>query len=152
DKVDKLAPSWFVPRSRINEFAPDEIVFNGSEALVYEKGTFIYRLAGRDREKSASYYTPEPLARLLVKHALMERCRDLKADQLLDLKILEPAMGSAAFLVETTNQLADLYLERKQKETGRTIPQDQVVIEKQRVRAYIADRNCFGVDLNPIAV
>lgn len=152
DTVDKLAPSWFVPRSRINEFAPDEIVFKGSEALVYPKGTFIYRLAGRDREKSASYYTPEPLARLLVKHALMERCRDLTADQLLDLKILEPAMGSAAFLVETTNQLADLYLERKQKETGLTIPQEDIVLEKQRVRAYIADRNCFGVDLNPIAV
>ena len=48
----------------------------------------------------------------------MERCKDLTADELLDLKILEPAMGSAAFLVETTNQLADLYLERKQKETG----------------------------------
>ncbi|OYU76246.1 MAG: hypothetical protein CFE32_11050, partial [Alphaproteobacteria bacterium PA3] len=152
DKVDKLAPSWFVPRSRISEFAPDDVVFNGPEALVYSKGTFIYRLAGRDREKSASYYTPEPLARLLVKHALMERCRDLKADQLLDLKILEPAMGSAAFLVETTNQLADLYLERKQKETGRTISQEDIVLEKQRVRAYIADRNCFGVDLNPIAV
>lgn len=152
DKVDKLAPSWFVPRTRINEFAPDEIVFNGPEALVYLKGAFIYRLAGRDREKSASYYTPEPLARLLVKHALMERCRDLEADQLLELKILEPAMGSAAFLVETTNQLADLYLERKQKETGRTIPQEDIVLEKQRVRAYIADRNCFGVDLNPIAV
>jgi methylase of polypeptide subunit release factors len=152
DKIDKLAPSWFVPRNRINEFSPDEIVFNGPQALVYEKGTFIYRLAGRDREKSASYYTPEPLARLLVKHALMERCRDLTADQLLDLKILEPAMGSAAFLVETTNQLADLYLERKQKEMGRTIPQENIVLEKQRVRAYIADRNCFGVDLNPIAV
>lgn len=152
DKVDKLAPSWFVPRSRINEFVPDEIVFNGPEALVYPKGSFIYRLAGRDREKSASYYTPEPLARLLVKHALMERCRDLTADELLELKILEPAMGSAAFLVETTNQLADLYLERKQKEAGRTIPQEDIVLEKQRVRAYIADRNCFGVDLNPIAV
>ena len=152
DKIDPLAPSWFVPRSRINEFAPEEIVFKGPEALVYRKGTFIYRLAGRDREKSASYYTPEPLARLLVKHALMERCRDLTADDLLDLKILEPAMGSAAFLVETTNQLADLYLERKQKETGKTIAQDRVVVEKQKVRAYIADRNCFGVDLNPIAV
>lgn len=152
DKVDPLAPSWFVPRSRIGEFASEEIVFKGAEALVYPKGTFIYRLAGRDREKSASYYTPEPLARLLVKHALMERCKDLTAEELLDLKILEPAMGSAAFLVETTNQLADLYLERKQKETGRTIPQDQIVVEKQKVRAYIADRNCFGVDLNPIAV
>jgi len=152
DKVDPLAPSWFVPRSRIGEFEQEEIVFKGSEALVYPKGTFIYRLAGRDREKSASYYTPEPLARLLVKHALMERCRNLTADELLDLKILEPAMGSAAFLVETTNQLADLYLERKQKETGKTIPQDRIVVEKQKVRAYIADRNCFGVDLNPIAV
>ena len=152
DKVDPLDPSWFVPRSRIGEFEQDEIVFNGPEARVYPKGSFIYRLAGRDREKSASYYTPEPLARLLVKHALMERCRDLTADDLLDMKILEPAMGSAAFLVETTNQLADLYLERKQKETGKTIPQDRIVVEKQKVRAYIADRNCFGVDLNPIAV
>lgn len=152
DKIDPLAPSWFVPRNRIKEFNQEDVVFKGGKALVYSKGTFIYRLAGRDREKSASYYTPEPLARLLVKHALMERCRHLKADQILELKILEPAMGSAAFLVETTNQLADLYLECAQKETGQTIPQDQIVIEKQRIRAYIADRNCFGVDLNPIAV
>ena len=152
DKIDLLAPSWFVPRSRIEEFDSEDVVFNGTEARIYPKGTFIYRLAGRDREKSASFYTPEPLARLLVKHALMERCQDLTADQLLELKILEPAMGSAAFLVETVNQLADLYIERAQKEADRTIPQDQIVIEKQRIRAYIADRNCFGVDLNPIAV
>lgn len=152
DKVDLLAPSYFVPRSRAAEFKPEEIVFDGAQARVYEKGTFIYRLAGRDREKSASYYTPEPLARLLVKHALMERCRDMPADEILELKILEPAMGSAAFLVETTNQLADLYLERKQKETGVTIPQEDIVVEKQKVRALISDRNCFGVDLNPVAV
>lgn len=152
DKVDLLAPSYFVPRSRAAEFKPEEIVFDGAQARVYEKGTFIYRLAGRDREKSASYYTPEPLARLLVKHALMERCRDMPADEILELKILEPAMGSAAFLVETTNQLADLYLERKQKETGVTIPQEDIVVEKQKVRAFISDRNCFGVDLNPVAV
>ena len=152
DKVDLLAPSWFVPRSRIEEFDAEDIVFKGAEARIYPKGTFIYRLAGRDREKSASFYTPEPLARLLVKHALMERCQGLTADQLLELKILEPAMGSAAFLVETVNQLADLYIERAQQEANRTIPQDQIVMEKQRIRAYIADRNCFGVDLNPIAV
>ena len=152
DKIDLLAPSYFVPRSRADEFSPEEIVFDGAEARVYKKGSFIYRLAGRDREKSASYYTPEPLARLLVKHALMERCKDLTADEILDLKILEPAMGSAAFLVETTNQLADLYLERKQKEVARTIPQDQIVVEKQKVRAFISDRNCFGVDRNPVAI
>lgn len=152
DKIDLLAPSYFVPRSRASEFKPEEIVYSGPEPKVYTKGTFIYRLAGRDREKSASYYTPEPLARLLVKHALMERCKQLAADEILDLKILEPAMGSAAFLVETTNQLADLYLERKQKETGETIPQEDYFLERQKVRAFISDRNCFGVDLNPVAI
>lgn len=152
DKIDLLAPSYFVARSRAQEFKPEEIVYAGPEPRIYPKGTFVYRLAGRDREKSASYYTPEPLARLLVKHALMERCKDMPADEILELKVLEPAMGSAAFLVETTNQLADLYLERKQQETGQTIAQEDYFLERQKVRAFIADRNCFGVDLNPVAV
>lgn len=152
NKIDPLAPSYFVERSRADEFEREQIVYDGPQPRIYRKGSFIYRLAGRDRQKSASYYTPEPLARLLVKHALMERCKDLTADDILELKILEPAMGSAAFLVETTNQLADLYLERKQTETGQRIPQECYFEERQHVRAYIADRNCFGVDLNPIAV
>ena len=152
DKVDLLAPTYFVPRRRIGEFNPEAVVFKGTQAKIYSKGSFTYRLAGRDREKTAAYYTPEPLARLLVKHLLMERCKDLSADEILDLKILEPAMGSAAFLVETTNQLADLYLERKQADVGRVIPQEDIILEKQKVRSYIADRNCFGVDLNPTAV
>ena len=152
DKIDKLEPCRFVSYRRFSEFGPERVVFQNNEVKVYPEGTFIYRLSGRDRERAASYYTPESLARLLVKHALKERCKGLSADELLDLKILEPAMGSAAFLVETTNQLADLYLERKQKEIDRTIPQSQLTIERQRVRSFIADRNCFGVDLNPIAV
>ena len=152
DKVDLLAPTYFVPRRRIGEFNQEAIVFAGTQAKIYPKGSFTYRLAGRDREKTAAYYTPEPLARLLVKHLLIERCKDNSADELLDLKILEPAMGSAAFLVETTNQLADLYLERKQAEVGRVIPQEDIILEKQKVRSFIADRNCFGVDLNATAV
>ena len=152
DKIDLLAPSYFVPKHRAAEFRPEQIVFDGPTARVYPKGSFIYRLAGRDREKSASYYTPEPLARLLVSHALLERCKEMPADEILNLKILEPAMGSAAFLVETTNQLADLYLDRKQQEVGRIIPQDEILLERQKVRSFISDRNCFGVDLNPIAV
>ncbi|MAI12440.1 MAG: hypothetical protein CMM15_00330 [Rhodospirillaceae bacterium] len=152
DKVDLLAPTYFVPRRRITEFNPEAVVFEGTQAKIYLKGSFTYRLSGRDREKTAAYYTPEPLARLLVKHLLMERCKDLAADEILELKILEPAMGSAAFLIETTNQLADLYLDRKQVEVGQVISQEEIPLEKQKVRSYIADRNCFGVDLNPTAV
>jgi hypothetical protein len=39
---------------------------------MYPKGSFIYRLAGRDRQKSASYYTPQVLTQCLVKYALKE--------------------------------------------------------------------------------
>ena len=65
---------------------------------MYEKGTFIYRLAGREREKSASYYTPEVLTKCLVKYALKELLEGKTADEILKLTICEPAMGSAAFL------------------------------------------------------
>ena len=61
-------------------------------------------------------------------------------------------MGSAAFLNEAVNQLAEAYLERKQAETGSRIPHDEYPHELQKVRMYIADRNVFGVDLNPVAV
>ena len=61
-------------------------------------------------------------------------------------------MGSAAFLNEAVNQLAEAYLERKQSELNRRIPHDEYPRELQRVRMVLADRNVFGVDLNPVAV
>ena len=60
-------------------------------------------------------------------------------------------MGSAAFLNEAVNQLAEAYLERKQQELKRRIPHDQYAQELQKVRMRLADANVFGVDLNPIA-
>ena len=56
---------------------------------MYEKGTFIYRLAGREREKSASYYTPEVLTKCLVKYALKELLKDKTADEILHLTVCE---------------------------------------------------------------
>ena len=149
---DMLEAAYFVKKEDLEEYTKDEIVYDDNEARVYPRGSFIYRLAGRDRENSASYYTPEILTQCLVKYSLKELLKDKEADDILDLTICEPAMGSAAFLVEAVNQLANAYLERKQKETGERITPDKYNLERQRVRAYITDRNTFGVDLNPIAV
>lgn len=119
---------------------------------MYEKGTFIYRLAGREREKSASYYTPEVLTKCLVKYALKELLEGKTADDILKLTICEPAMGSAAFLNEAINQLAEAYLSRKEKETGQIISYEKRFDELQKVKMFIADRNVYGIDLNPVAV
>ena len=155
DKINELEVGYFVNKEQLSEYDEDERVRNDDEnktLKMYPKGTFIYRLAGREREKSASYYTPEVLTKSLVKYALKELLVDKAADEILELTICEPAMGSAAFLNEAVNQLAEKYLELKQKETGISISHDEYAIEKQKVKMYIADRNVYGVDLNPIAV
>ncbi len=150
-ELDPLEAAYFVPVSAISQYTDAERLFGGNPRK-YPKGTFIYRLAGRAREKSASYYTPEVLTQCLVEHALKEILPGKTADEILQLTICEPAMGSAAFLNEAVNQLAEAYLQAKQKELGRSIPHEQYTEEKQRVKMYIADSNVFGVDLNPIAV
>lgn len=154
--TDLMDSAWFVPASRIDQYKPSERVHDtddqGHKKLrVYPRDTFIYRLAGRDRQKSASYYTPQVLTRCLVKYALKELLKDKTADDILTLTVVEPAMGSAAFLNEAVNQLAEAYLERKQAELKRRIPHEQYTTELQKTRMFIADRNVYGVDLNPIA-
>lgn len=157
--TDVLDNAWFVPESRLklDGYKPTEMVYEeddeGRKKLrMYPKGSFIYRLAGRDRQKSASYYTPQVLTRCLVKYALKELLKDKTADDILTLTVVEPAMGSAAFLNEAVNQLSEKYLELKQQELKERIPHERYAYELQKVRMYIADRNVFGVDLNPVAV
>ncbi len=157
---DKLDNAWFVPASRLGDYTDDEKVYDVNEAghrqlRKHPRGSFVYRLAGRDRQKSASYYTPQVLTQCLVKYALKELLgsdRVQCADDILTLTVCEPAMGSAAFLNEGVNQLAEAYLERKQAELKTRIPHDIYPQELQKVRMVLADRNVFGVDLNPVAV
>ncbi|WP_312466789.1 Eco57I restriction-modification methylase domain-containing protein [Stutzerimonas nitrititolerans] len=155
---DELETGFFVTQSQLNEFDEDsewvyDIEDKKKKLRVHPKGKFIYRMAGRDREKSASYYTPEVLTKSLVKYTLKERLTDdVTADDILNLTVCEPAMGSAAFLNEAVNQLAEAYLMRKQQELGQRIPHEDYQHQLQRVKMHIADHNVFGVDLNPIAV
>ena len=157
--------TFLVPYSRMGDFDISEILTHPETGApqILPKGTFVYRLNGRDRQKSASYYTPEVLTRSTVKYTLKSIIDDVrdnkrKATELLELKILEPAMGAAAFQNEVINQLAEAYLQhqqRQQREAGLTnwrISPDQYRNELQKVKAYIATHNVYGVDLNPTAV
>ncbi len=156
--------TFLVPRARMDDFKPDEILLNeDKEPVVHPQGCFLYRLNGRDRKKSASYYTPEVLTKSTVKYTLkgfVERLDrgEMTADELLDLKILEPAMGAAAFQNEVINQLAELYLTYKQRERKAKgyndwrVPTDRRQTELQKVKTYIAVKNTYGVDLNRTAI
>ncbi|MCX5274299.1 hypothetical protein [Streptomyces virginiae] len=163
--------SWLVPSHRLKEYDQKTWVeyderdreqkgLRGPKK--YPAGTFVYRLAGRDRETSASYYTPESLTQVTVELALKHRLDQGKdeagnviktrASELLKYRICEPALGSGAFLNEAINQVAEEYLRRRQDELGTSIPTSQALTEKQKVKAYIALHNAYGVDLNRTGV
>lgn len=157
--------TFVVPRSRRDDFEDAEILKDGdNKTVVHPKGKFIYRLSGRDRQRSASYYTPEVLTQTTVKYTLKpllekyqttDEAGNIKwteADEILQLKILEPAMGAAAFHNEVINQLAAAYLDAKQSQVGKKIPPGTYQEELQKVKAYIATNNVYGVDINPTAV
>lgn len=156
--VNPLEVGYFVPAADLEKYHEEERVYNADGTpTCYGKGTFIYRLAGRDRENSASYYTPESLTKCLVKYTLKELLKDKTADDILELRICEPAMGSAAFLNEAINQLSEKYLalkqeELKQKGLDERISHEQYLQERQKVKMLLADRNVYGIDLNPVAV
>ena len=153
-----LVETYLQPRSRRDVFEEDEILKDEEgHDIIHPRGKFIYRLNGRDRKKSASFYTPEVLTKSTVKYTLkpivgkLER-GEIKASDLLQMKILEPAMGAAAFQNEVINQLAVLYLQFRKQEVGETIDPLQYSNELQKVKAFIATSNVYGVDLNATAI
>jgi hypothetical protein len=160
--------SWMIPASKVPDYADevfvkvkDENGFQTEERVRYRPGSFVYRLAGRDRQTSASYYTPQSLTSVTVQLALEQRVKEqenaeggtkVTAAEVLRWRICEPALGSGAFLNEAIDQTAALYLRLREEETGDRLEPEERVLALQRVKAYIALHNCYGVDLNETAV
>ena len=159
---DASKGSWVVPADRIEGIAAKDFVraADGStgelQPVLHRRGTFVFRLAGRERQQSASYYTPEVLTRFTVGQALEELLDQdgtrTTAAEVLRLTVCEPALGSGAFAIEAVRQLAEQYLTRRQEEREERIDPDAYPRELQRVKAAIALHNVYGVDLNATAV
>ena len=159
---DPSKGSWVVPVVRADGIAEKDFVRVEDEitgekrAVLHQRGTFVFRLAGRERQQSASYYTPEVLTRFTVLQALEELLdqdgHTMTAEEILSLTVCEPALGSGAFAIEAVRQLAEQYLRRRQAELGERIDPEKYPTELQRVKASIALHRVYGVDLNATAV
>ncbi|WP_414506546.1 Eco57I restriction-modification methylase domain-containing protein [Streptomyces sp. NEAU-L66] len=132
------------------------------------------------RKNTGTHYTPRTLAEEVVKHALEPLVYEpgplqtadesawvaKSAEQILELKVADIAMGSAAFLVAACRYLGDRLIEAWGREgredavayrTGRAVDEvtaadaesDPVVIEARR---QIIEHCLYGVDINPMAV
>jgi N-6 DNA Methylase len=109
-----------------------------------------------ERRRTGSHYTPRSLTAPIVKYALepaLDRIGpDATPEQVLDLKVCDPAMGSGAFLVEACRVIGERLVAAwaRWPETRPTIPADED--EELHARRLVAQRCLYGVDRNPRAV
>ncbi len=134
-----------------------------------EPGTFHF-VPGPARKGSGSFYTPLPLVRDLVRHTLGPLVRERPAAELEQIRVLDPACGSAHFLVEAMRYLGQALHRAYVREHGGKAPpsfhgrwDDEAEASDAEGRAAnsearawckrrVAERCLFGVDRNPTAV
>ncbi|MEU0936168.1 DNA methyltransferase [Embleya sp. NPDC005971] len=140
------------------------------EPAVYAAGSVILARVG-DRRSSGTHYTPRVLAEEVVQHTLAPLCyapgpaegaesgvwRAKTADELLRLNIVDPAMGSGAFLVAAARYVAARVVEAWIRDG---IPEDVASYAGTEDRdeldlaalRMVADRCIHGVDRDEMAV
>jgi len=103
------------------------------------------------RRSSGTFYTPRSVTTFLVRQTLGPLVRGRTAEEILQLRIVDPAMGSGAFLVAACRYLAS-EAEASLIREGRWHPGELTAGDRASLRRDIAQRCLYGVDLNPMAV
>jgi hypothetical protein len=111
-------------------------------------------LAGNDRKTSGSYYTPSELVELVLDTALEPVLDDVekrtqtpgeRAEALLNLKVCDPAVGSAHFLVAAGRRIA------LRLAVARTGELDPTPTDYSDALHDVVGSCLYGVDINPMA-
>jgi len=127
-------------------------------SLVFQDGRYAFS-ESKLRKSSGTYYTPKALTEWLVENTLAPLCyadgeddqrRVRSPEELLSLKVVDPAMGSGAFLVEAMDFLSQALLESWDKAGRYTEVEEET--RANLARRQIAEHCLYGVDLNPMAV
>lgn len=141
------------------------------EPKVWPAGSVIVVRSGNRRD-TGTHYTPKALAEEVVEHTLAPLCfspgpaegaapgvwRPKKAEELLKLRVLDPAMGSGAFLVSACRYLSDRVVEAWLREDelppeiAKDVDRDDHEQLHQIARRLVADQCLYGVDRDPMAV
>ena len=138
--------------------ALDPVIDRNATPDLVPEGAMVLQ-PSEERRRSGSHYTPRELTEPIVRTALapiFDRLRTegggpLRPEQILDLKVCDPAMGSGAFLVEACRQLGDALVEAwRAHDAMPEIPPDENEIVF--ARRQVAQRCLYGVDRNPKAV
>lgn len=103
------------------------------------------------RHETGTFYTPRSLTDTVVRRTLAPLVNNAAPEAILSLRVLDPAMGSGAFLVSACRYLASAY-EAALLERGDLSPDAVTPSERATFRRLVAQQCLYGVDINPVAV
>ena len=120
------------------------------QEIAYSEGD-VYLLTDKgERKATGSYYTPDYIVRYIVENTLAPLCEGKTVDEILSLKVLDPATGSGHFLVGVVDYLAEeLITHPDAPHMTETASEDT---ELAYWRRRVVESCVYGVDLNPMAV
>lgn len=111
----------------------------------------VLRRTSTERKATGSFYTPRSITEFVVRRTLQPLVTHRPADDILALRVVDPAMGSGAFLVAACHYLAD-QCEQALVRDGRWHATEVSPGDRADLRRQVAERCLYGVDLNPTAV
>ncbi len=117
-----------------------------------------------ERKATGSYYTPDHIVRHIIDCSVGPVVREKwkeateldqsRAESVLSIRVLDPAMGSGHFLVEVTEYLAGKLLEGVKEDVKLGLLSAEQVAEytEDWAKRRVVSRCVYGVDLNDLAV
>lgn len=104
-----------------------------------------------ERRVTGSFYTPDYVVQYIVEETLGPLTEDRTPEEILELKVVDPAMGSGHFLVAATSYLARAAV-RSVEEGPQPVLGEFAKLDPEKLRRLVVERCIFGVDKNPRAV
>lgn len=170
-----LAQGDLVYDAKVDRYRP--LKFGEDDKSVIPGGSLLWQTNLGGRKAGGVYYTPSVLVRHLVERAVapvferhLEQVRktaetdpERAAEQLLDFAVLDPACGSAHFLVEVLDRLADLTarflgsqplpaLAERMETLRAAAGSDSGIRDMALLRRLLLKHCIYGVDVSPMGV
>ena len=118
--------------------------------IAYSEGEVYLLTDNGERKATGSYYTPDYIVRYIVENTLAPLCEGKSVEEILSLKVLDPATGSGHFLVGVVDYLAEELITHPDAPHMTETGSDETELAYWRRR--VVESCVYGVDLNPMAV
>lgn len=115
--------------------------------LVSESGIYSFKKENISKKKDGKFYTPESIVNFIVESTLEPLCKDRTAEEILSLRVLDPAMGCGQFLHSAAMYLRKIVI-AKQRDRGISFYK----VSPEQVLDLIISNCVYGVDKDPFAV